>query len=128
MWMVTSEVARLTLQIDQPVVGMVAIPSGTFLMGSPTNEEFHTPAEGPQTRVTLSQGFWMSKYETTQEEYQAVMGKNPSKFMGDLTRPVEQVVWAEATNYCGKLTERERVAGRLPVGYVYRLPTEAEWE
>ena len=95
---------------------LVWIKAGTFVI------------QGPQTQVTLSQGFWMSKYETTQEEYLAVMGNNPSFFTGDLKRPVERVTWSDATNYCGKLTILERAAGRLPVGYVYRLPTEAEWE
>jgi formylglycine-generating enzyme required for sulfatase activity len=70
----------------------------------------------------------MSKYETTQEEYQTVMGNNPSYFTGDLKCPVEQVTWYDATNYCGKLTAKERAVGRLPAGYEYRLPTEAEWE
>jgi formylglycine-generating enzyme required for sulfatase activity len=64
----------------------------------------------------------------TQAEYLAVMGKNPSWFTSDLKCPVEQVTWSDATNYCGKLTDREQLAGRLPAGWVYRLPTESEWE
>ena len=68
---------------------LIWINAGTFLMGSPSTEEDRLDWEGPQTRVTLSQGFWMSKYETTQEEYLAVMGKNPSYFTGELKRPVE---------------------------------------
>ncbi len=117
---------------------LVWLNSGTFLMGSPTNEVDRVFDEGPRTQVTISKGFWMSKYETTQAEYLAVMGSNPSffttkDFVGnpispDLNRPVEMVSWFDATNYCGKLTARERNAGRLPAGYVYRLPTEAEWE
>lgn len=107
---------------------LVWIKPGTFLMGSPTNEADRQANEGPQTQVTLSQGFWMSRYETTQEEYLAVMGSNPASTTGDLKRPVEQVSWDDTTNYCAKLTARERTAGRLPAGYVYRLPTEAEWE
>ena len=70
----------------------------------------------------------MSKYEVTQAQYKEVMGTNPSHFKGDLNRPVEKVRWAEAVAYCAKLTVQERAAGRLPVGYEYRLPTEAEWE
>ena len=70
----------------------------------------------------------MGRYEVTQGEYQAVMGSNPSYFTGDVNRPVEQVNWSEATNYCGKLTTQERLAGRLPADYLYRLPTEAEWD
>ena len=89
-------------------------------------------------RVTLSQGFWMGQYEVTQSEYAALMGNNPSYFTtqdsnynpisSDLSRPVERVSWDDAVAYCVALTARERSAGRLPAGYVYRLPTEAEWE
>jgi formylglycine-generating enzyme required for sulfatase activity len=56
------------------------------------------------------------------------MGSNPSWYTGDTNRPVETVSWYAATNYCAKLTARERAAGRLPAGWEYRLPTEAEWE
>ncbi len=111
-----------------PLRGTVWINPGTFTMGSPSTEWHRFDDEGPQTRVTISPGFGMSKYETTQEEYLEVMGENPSYFTGDLKRPVEQVTWNDAANYCAKLTARERAAGRLPAGYEYRLPTEAEWE
>jgi formylglycine-generating enzyme required for sulfatase activity len=107
---------------------MVGIPAGTFTMGSPANEVDRHPDEGPQTQVTISHGFWMGKYEVTQSEYLNVTGSNPSSFRGDVNRPVETVSWNDAISYCSKLTERERTAGRLPSGYVYRLPTEAEWE
>jgi formylglycine-generating enzyme required for sulfatase activity len=113
---------------------MVFIPPGTFRMGSPTNEVDRDPDEGPQTAVTISRGFWMGKYEVTQGEYLAVMGSNPSYFntnngyAEDLSRPVENVYWSDATNYCGVLTQRERAAGRIAANSVYRLPTEAEWE
>jgi len=78
--------------------------------------------------VTLSRGFWIGKFEVTQSEYLSVMNTNPSQFPGDLSRPVSSVSWLDATNYCAKLTERERAAGRIPAGSQYRLPTEAEWE
>ncbi|MCL5097247.1 MAG: formylglycine-generating enzyme family protein, partial [Candidatus Omnitrophica bacterium] len=107
---------------------LVWIPAGTFLMGSPTNETDRDSDEGPQTQVTISQSFWIGKYEVTQGEYQELMGNNPSGFIGDSNRPVDSVLWSSATNYCGKLTDRERAVHRLPDGYVYRLPTEAEWE
>ena len=112
---------------------MVFIPPGTFRMGSPNSEEDRDLVdpligEGPQTAVTISKGFWMGKYEVTQGEYLAVIGSNPSGFKGDLHRPVESVSWFNATNYCGKLTLRERAAGRIATNSVYRLPTEAEWE
>ncbi len=107
---------------------LIWINPGMFTIGSTWTEEGRYSNEGPQTRVTINQGFWMSKYETTQEEYQSVMGSNPSYFKGDARRPVETVSWVDATNYCGKLMVRELAAGRLPSGYRYRLPTEAEWE
>jgi len=104
------------------------IPRGTFTMGSGASEQGRHDDEGPQTRVRLTHSFWMGRYEVTQAEYQAVMGSTPSHFTGDSNRPVEQVKWFEATNYCGKLTAAAQAAGRLPAGWVYRLPTEAEWE
>jgi len=124
---------------------LVFIPPGTFRMGAPTNEEDSSMLgpEYPQTAVTISRGFFGWKYEVTQGEYLALMGNNPSYCNGDrsgeappynqnygtdLTRPVEMVTWFNATNYCGKLTQRERAAGRIATNSVYRLPTEAEWE
>lgn len=70
----------------------------------------------------------MSRCETTQGEYLTVTGNNPSYFEGDLDRPVEWVIWQDATNFCRLSTSTERAAGRLPAGYEYRLPTSAEWE
>ena len=107
---------------------LVWIMPGSFLMGSPKTERGRSPNEGPQTRVTITQGFWMSKYEVTQEDCLAVMEGNPSLAKGDPQCPVERITWSDATNYCAKLTIRERAAGRLPAGCAYRLPTEAEWE
>jgi formylglycine-generating enzyme required for sulfatase activity len=108
--------------------GMVWIPPGSFVMGSPESERNRSSDEGPQTIVTISKGFWLGKYEVTQREFLEVMGYNPSVFTGDLDRPVESVDWYEAVEYCNRLTARERAAGRLPAGYEYRLPTEAQWE
>jgi formylglycine-generating enzyme required for sulfatase activity len=107
---------------------LVGIPAGSFTMGSPDNETDRDSDEGPQTHVAFANYFWMAKYEVTQRDYLAVMGSNPSRFTGDLNLPVEQVSWSAANSYCANLTTREQTAGRLPVGYVYRLPTEAEWE
>ncbi len=127
-------------QPPQTFGNMVWIPCGSFTMGSPDSEPARYDWEGPQTRVTISHGFWMGRYEVTQGEYLAVMGSNPSWFNGDrtgqgwrnygtdLNRPVERVSWFDVVAYCAALTTRERNAGRLPAGYGYRLPTEAEWE
>ena len=111
-----------------PPPSLIWINPGTFLLGSPTHEVDRDTYEGPQTQVTLTYGFWISKYEITQIEYQTVIGYNPSEFIGDANRPVERISWHDATNYCFELTQQERLAGRLPAGYEYRLPTEAEWE
>ena len=98
----------------------------TFLMGSPKGELGRFIDEA-QHQVTLTCGYWMGKYEVTQAQYEAIMGKNPSYFKGaDL--PVEQVTWYDAMTFCAKLTEQERAAGRLPEGYEYTLPTESQWE
>jgi len=113
---------------QSPPANMVFIPSNTFTMGSPTNEQDRSINEGPQTTVILSRGFWIGKYEVTQGEYLSVVNTNPSPFPGDLSRPVSNVSWPDATNYCAKLTQRELAAGRIPAGSEYRLPTEAEWE
>ncbi len=123
-----NEFFRLVGQGNPDPQHLVWIPPGTFMMGSPTNEVDRSDNEGPQTAVTLTKGFWMGKYEVTQGEYEAVMGSNPSAFGGDTNRPVEQVRWEDATNYCATLTQRERAAGRIATTSVYRLPTEAEWE
>jgi formylglycine-generating enzyme required for sulfatase activity len=107
---------------------MVFIPPNTFTMGSPTNELHRDSNEGPQTVVTLTRGFWIGRFEVTQAEYLSLMQTNPSAFPGDLSRPVSNVSWPDATNYCAQLTARELAAGRISPGTRYRLPTEAEWE
>jgi formylglycine-generating enzyme required for sulfatase activity len=106
------------------------INPGTFTMGSPDTEYDRNADEGPQTQVTFTYGFWMERFELTQGEYTAVLGTNPSiiKVTGDTNEPVENVSWYDASNYCAQLTLQEQAAGRLPPGYVYRPPTEAEWE
>jgi formylglycine-generating enzyme required for sulfatase activity len=117
------------VQPPPPVVpGMVFVRPGTFVMGSGVTERGRCPDEGPLTLVTLSQGFWLAKHEVTQREYEALLAFNPSEFSGDPARPVERVSWEEAVRYCALLTRHEWAVGRLPVGYEYRLPTEAQWE
>jgi formylglycine-generating enzyme required for sulfatase activity len=78
-----------------------------------------------QREVTISRPFWVGKYEVTQEQYEKIMGKNPSQFKGK-DNPVEKVSWFDAVKFCEELTKKE--GKRLPKGYVFRLPTEAEWE
>lgn len=107
---------------------MVYIPPSTFLMGTPANDTNRSPSELSPFPVTLTRGFWISQFEVTQSEYQNLLCTNPASMKANLECPVENVSWREATNYCARLTERERDALRLPAGYIYRLPTEAEWE
>jgi uncharacterized protein (TIGR02996 family) len=93
-------------------------PPGTFLMGSPPGEPKRSDDE-TQHRVTLTQGFWMGVTPVTQAQWQAVLGRPPSRFKGD-DLPAEQVSWDDCQEFCRKLGER--------LGQRFRLPTEAEWE
>ncbi|MBR5978818.1 MAG: formylglycine-generating enzyme family protein, partial [Verrucomicrobia bacterium] len=105
---------------------MIWIEPGAFLMGSP-EDELGRKNDEVQHQVTLTQGYWLGKYEITQAQYEAVMGENPSYHKG-ADQPVEKVRWNDAMEFCDKLTAIEREAGRLPDGYEYTLPTEAQWE
>lgn len=106
---------------------MVWIESGEFTLGSPLPEHARLPNEGPTVNRSIESPYWIGAHEVTQRVYRDVMGDNPSEFEG-LENPVDSVSWDDAVEFCEKLTEIERVAGRLPEGFVYRLPTEAEWE
>ena len=106
-----------------PPPSLVWINPGNFLMGSPTNEAARSPNQSPETQVTLTHGFWIGQYKVKQIEYQSMVNINPSWFIGDPDLPVESLTWYDATNYCAQLTEHERLAGRLPAGYAYRLPS-----
>ncbi len=100
------------------ILEMVYIPGGTFMMGSPENEVGRNDRESPQHQVTLLP-FYMSKYPITQDQYQAIMGKNPSDFKGG-NRPVECVSWYDATEFCQKLSQK--------TAKNYGLPSESQWE
>jgi formylglycine-generating enzyme required for sulfatase activity len=114
-----------TIAGETQVVGgieFVWCPPGEFLMGSPPDEEGRSDDE-EQVRVTISRGFWLGKTEVTQEQWEAVMGDNPSQFIGkDL--PVENLSWEDAMNFVKKVNE-SRI---LPPGWKLTLPTEAQWE
>ena len=97
----------------------VWIPPGEFRMGSTSSRA--DDDERPRTRVRISEGFYLGKYEVTQELYQAVMGTNPSHFSGCDRCPVEEVSWDDAQEFVERLNARS-------AGTSYRLPTEAEWE
>jgi formylglycine-generating enzyme required for sulfatase activity len=97
----------------------VWIPAGTFLMGSLKQEEGREDEE-TRHKVTLTKGFYIGVYTVTQEQWQSVMGTNPSFHKGEKNLPVEMVSWDDCQEFLTKLRKKD---GRL-----YRLPTEAEWE
>ncbi|MDC1022812.1 SUMF1/EgtB/PvdO family nonheme iron enzyme [bacterium] len=112
---------------------MIFCPPGTFTMGSPTSESGRAGDE-TQHQVTLTNGFYLGKYEVTQAQYQTVMNGNseglnadPSQFKGS-NRPVEKASWEDAQIFLSQLNSIEQTAGRLPTGWKYVLPTEAQWE
>ena len=106
---------------------MMLIPGGTFIMGSPKEEEDSYDDEHPQHQVTIKP-FFIGRYQVTQAQWQAVaampkvnreLDPDPSNFKG-VNRPVEQVSWHEAVEFCSRLSQH--------TGRNYRLPSEAEWE
>ncbi len=99
----------------------VLIPSGEFMMGAVPQDEEALVREKPQHKVQITKPFYMGKYPVTQEEWEKVMGNNPSKFKQAGKRaPVESVSWNDCQEFIKKLCKKE--------GKTYRLPTEAEWE
>jgi formylglycine-generating enzyme required for sulfatase activity len=105
---------------------LTLIPAGEFMMGSPDSDSDAAGDEKPQHRVRITKAFYLGATEVTQEQYEKVMGQNPSSFTeSGPDAPVENVSWDDAQGFCRKLSElaEEKEAGRR-----YRLPTEAEWE
>jgi formylglycine-generating enzyme required for sulfatase activity len=114
---------------------MIFCPPGTFTMGSPTTEAGRGSDE-TQHQVTLTNGFYLGKFEVTQAQYEAVMTGNPEGLNADPSnnnhkgsnRPVDTVSWNDIQVFLARLNDMEEVAGRLPAGWKYVLPTEAQWE
>lgn len=146
-------------------VQMLWIPPGSFTMGSPESDAMSGSDERPQTRVTLTRGFWLGKTMFTIGQWKSVTGldirgqlskvihddtlydlggkkqtvrdfmrfspdADPGKYLAGegLDLPMYFVSWNDAMDLCRKLNEQERAAGRLPDGYEYSLPTEAQFE
>ena len=95
---------------------LIWCPPGSFIMGPGQDDEC------PVHPVILTKGFYLGKFEVTQQQYKKVMGNNPSKFSGDKL-PVENVSWNDAVAFCQALTSKERKRG-----WEFTLPTEAQWE
>ena len=120
----TSSVSSGSNEISIPVkngitIDMVKVEAGTFMMGATSEKENPYSWEKPVHQVTLTNDYYIGKYEVTQALWQSVMGSNPSEFKGD-NLPVEQVSWNDGQEFISKLN---RMTGRK-----FRLPTEAEWE
>ena len=99
---------------------MVLIPAGKFLMGSP-DDEANREDDEMQHKVTISKPFYMGKFEVTQEQWELLMGNNPSpsEFKGKKV-PVTDITWDECQNFIKNLNKKTKSK--------FRLPTEAEWE
>lgn len=110
-------------KVKKNSIGMelVEIPAGTFMMGSPETEAERDADEGPQRKVTIGYSFLMGKYEVTQKQWETLMDTKPSNFRDCPECPVENVSWDDAKEFIAKLNAKND-------GYVYRLPSEAEWE
>jgi formylglycine-generating enzyme required for sulfatase activity len=101
---------------------MVLIPAGQFLMGSSDSDKDARGAEKPQHQVRITKPFYLGKYEVQQEQWEAVMGNNPSTFKG-AKNPVEQVSWDDCQKFLDKLN-----AMTAEQEGKFVLPTGAEWE
>lgn len=110
---VQAQEAELDPVID---IRLVKIPPGTFSMGG---ESF--PNQKPIHKVEIKEEFYIGKYEVTQEQWQSLMGNNPSHFTGEANLPVENVSWVDIKKFLETLNGKSNK-------YIYRLPSEAEWE
>ena len=105
--------------MDGISIDMVRVEAGTFTMGATPEMKEPWDNEKPTHQVTLTNDYYIGKYEVTQALWKAVMGSNPSEFKGD-NLPVESVIWYKCQEFISKLN---RITGKT-----FRLPTEAEWE
>lgn len=116
--------ARITATI-----GLIMVPIGAqeFVRGTPGGSGDEKPV-----RVKITKPYWIGETEVTQAQWREVMGTTPWKGQRTTTEgddvAATHVSWSDALEFCRKLTERERASGRLPDGYRYILPTQAEWE
>ena len=104
-------------------------PPGRFKMGSPPSEPERRPDED-QVEVTLTKGYWIGKFEVTQGQWKRVAGEFPAKLTAGEGEnfPIYAINFAEAEEFCRKVTETARAAFQLPKNWEFRLPTEAQWE
>jgi len=125
----TNHDSRRTIDLGEDIkMNFVFISPGEFTMGSPADEIGPFGDESPQRQVTISRGFWLAETPTTQSQWLRVMENNPSRFTGDLNRPVEMISWNDAKKFAEQLTERMRKQGVIDGNQRFGLPTEAQWE
>lgn len=105
---------------------MVWVPPGEFMMGSPLSEAERYAGE-TQHKVIIAKGFWMGKYEVTQEQWRRVMEKKPSQSIG-ASWPVYMVTWHDCQKFVGKLNSLISDQNSANRSFRFGLPTEAEWE
>jgi formylglycine-generating enzyme required for sulfatase activity len=104
------------------------ISPGTFQMGSTAATDNDRNDDETLHKVKLNQGFWLLDHEVTLQEYKDIRGSIPPAIYRGDDHPVQMVAWNAAADFCDKLTEKDRKAGRISLSQRYRLPTEAEWE
>jgi formylglycine-generating enzyme required for sulfatase activity len=133
----------------KPAIEMARIEAGKFFMGSHDSDREALPDEKPRHEVKITRPFLLGKFEITQEQYEEVMGVNPSAFsakgrqrnkvkdVDTKQHPVESISWNDAVAFCNRLSEKHglepyyRIEGKqvtVKGGTGFRLPTEAEWE
>ncbi len=111
-----------TVQVDTVALQLVQVPKGSFTMGTRSVGPDVMKNARPAHPVTISQDIWFGKFPVTQEQWLAVMGNNPSQFTeAGLQAPVEMVSWEDAQQFIAELNLKQSE-------WVFRLPTEAEWE
>jgi formylglycine-generating enzyme required for sulfatase activity len=125
---------ELSVDLNSSVnMDMLWVEPGTFTMGSPTTEAGRNADREDEHNVTLTQGFYLGKYEVTQVQYEAVMAgvtgdlnATPSNWHGHPNRPVEKVSWEDAQIFLTRLNAQQ--SANIPSGWAYVLPTESQWE
>ena len=120
----------ITLDLSGVLLKMIKVKAGRFQMGSPDGELGGIVNGGRRLEkthwVTLTQDYWLGETEVTQGQWKAVIGDNPSIFKKGYDNPVENVSWDDAMEFCSKLNRQFKE--KLPEGYEFSLPTEAQWE
>ena len=114
----TSYPEKIVLNLPEKNVAsleLLRIKPGKFIMGTPEKNK----------SAIISNHFWIGKFEVTQEQWQSLMGNNPSKVKA-FGHPVESVGYEQALEFCEKLNKL--YADKLPAGYKFYLPSETEWE